>query len=217
MNRFTARTTIFIATMAAGFVLPGYVHAQEMPAAVTPDDPDHLVVAEKRTDGIMNELKLEDAEKKARVKQHIVNFIVAIKNVHEAKPALPAEEKQTKLAAAKQALYAGIEAEKLTDEQQTAIKNGLSANRIRIEYNAFLDLIPQLTDAQKSHIKSELLGAADEAVVLNSGEEKLQLFMKRRGRINNYLSKEGYDLKQLSQERNARNQRQRSAATRPTN
>ena len=49
-----------------------------------------------------------------------------------------------------------------------------------------------------------LQSAVHEAILLNEGTAKGEAFHKMRGRINNYLSKRGYDLKKLSEERNAR-------------
>ncbi len=57
-------------------------------------------------------------------------------------------------------------------------------------------MIPSLSDEEKSYIYNELLKARDEAMTMGSSEDKLNVFRKYKGRINNWLSAErGYDLK----------------------
>ena len=166
--------------------------------------PGFTTVAEGRAEGIVKSLELGDVEKTARVKRDIVNFIIRVKNVHEG-PEVSEEEKRPRLDEARRLLYAGFDTEKLTDGQRLIIKNGLCANHFKINYDSFLELVPKLTADQKTYIHKEFAEVCDEAILLNSGTEKGALFVKRRGRVNTYLSKQGYDLKALSIERNERN------------
>ncbi len=188
------------------------VAAPAAPTPVVADIPAHATVAEKRASGIMATLKLADTGQAARVKQHIVNFMLTTKAAYEGKTPLTGDALQQALVKARTELYAALNAEKLTADQQVIIKNGLSANHYKINYDAFLNLIPKLTDEEKIYIHKQLITAFDDAVILNEGEAKGQVFHKVRGRINNYLSKRGYDLKQLSIERNERNQKKKPAA-----
>jgi Protein of unknown function (DUF3826) len=197
-----SRVVLLAVVIAATF--PVSVTAAEMPAAVVAEDSANNAVAEKRSSGIMETLKLADKDQAARVKRHIVNFILTLKNIHEGKNAPQGDAKKEALVKARGELYAGLEAEKLTTEQQEVVKNGLSANHFKINYDAFLGLIPKLTDEEKKYIHDQLATGFDEAVLLNEGTAKGDVFHKLRGRINNYLAKRGYDLKQLSIERNAR-------------
>lgn len=178
--------------------------AQEMPAVVVAEDQAMVPVADKRAQGIMDSLKLTDKDQAARVKRYIVNFILTLKNLHEGKNPPTGEAKKKALVKARDTLYAGLDAEKLSDEQKLVVKNGLSANHYRINTDAFRNLVPTLTDEEKLYIDTQFAEVCDEAVLLNSGSAKGELFVHRRGRINNYLSKRGYDLKKLSQERNER-------------
>jgi hypothetical protein len=178
--------------------------APEIPQAVVAEDSANNAVAEKRSSGILETLKLVDKEQAARVKRYIVNFILTLKNIHEGKSAPQGDAKTAALVKARGELYAGLEAEKLTTQQQEVVKNGLSANHFKINYDAFLDLVPKLTDEEKTYIHDQLASVFDEAILLNEGTAKGEAFHKVRGRINVYLSKRGYDLKQLSIERNAR-------------
>ncbi len=190
-------------------------NARPQPVAVTADNPAFAPVAEKRVAGIMSTLALSDAAQAARVKQHVLNFMVTTKNAYEGNAPLTGDALRAALVQARTTLYAALDAEKLTDDQLVTIKNGLSANHFAINYNAFVDLIPALTDEEKTYIRTQLATAFDEAILLNEGSEKGALFHKVRGRINNYLSQRGYDLKQLSVERNERNKNRRSRAATP--
>lgn len=175
-----------------------------MPPAVVAEDPANNAVAEKRSSGILATLDLADSSQAALVKRHIVNFILTLKNIHEGKDPLVGEAKREALLAARGEFYNGLASEELTAEQTLVVKNGLSANHFRINYDAFLHLVPNLTDEEKSYIHAQLAEVCDEAVLLNSGGAKGERFHKRRGRINNYLSQRGYDLKELSKVRNER-------------
>lgn len=173
-----------------------------LPEPVAAEDPAFEPVAERRTDGIMNQLDL-DGEQAPRVRRLVRNFMVDTKNINEGSK-VPDDRKQARLEEARSTLFAGFDSEELSDEQRLAIKNGLSANHYKINYDAFLNLVPDLSEEQKKYIHEQLAEVCDEAILLNSGEAKGELFVNRRGRINNYLSDQGYDLKELSKERNAR-------------
>lgn len=56
-------------------------------------------------------------------------------------------------------------------------------------------MIPSLTDEEKAQILAWLEEARELAVDAESSNKKHGVFGKYKGRINNYLSKRGYDLK----------------------
>ncbi len=64
-----------------------------------------------------------------------------------------------------------------------------------ITYRGYLDMLPSLTDEQKKQIKDYLTEAREHAMDAGSSKEKHGWFGKYKGRINNYLSKAGYDMK----------------------
>ena len=92
----------------------------------------------------------------------------------------------------------------LSDAQVEQIKDEMTYNVVRATYDGFLDMIPQLTEAQKQYILEQLKEAREIAMDQGSSSAKHAVFGKYKGRINNYLSKEGYDLKQLSKDWHAR-------------
>jgi hypothetical protein len=64
--------------------------------------------------------------------------------------------------------------------------------------------LPTLTDEQKREILATLLEAREHAMDGGSSEEKHAIFGKYKGRINNYLSAEGFDLKAAEKEVSSR-------------
>jgi Spy/CpxP family protein refolding chaperone len=61
-------------------------------------------------------------------------------------------------------------------------------------------MIPTLTEAQKAKIYEWLKEAREVAMDAGSSDQKHAVFGKYKGRINNYLSAEGYDLKKATDE-----------------
>jgi len=69
-----------------------------------------------------------------------------------------------------------------------------------LTYNAYLDELPNLTEVQKMQIKAWLTEAREHAIDAESSEKKHAWFGKYKGRINNYLSAQGYDMKKAGEE-----------------
>ena len=63
-----------------------------------------------------------------------------------------------------------------------------------------VELLPQLTVEQQAEILANLLEAREYAMDAGSSDEKHAWFGKYKGRINNYLSAAGYDLKRAEQD-----------------
>jgi hypothetical protein len=80
------------------------------------------------------------------------------------------------------------------------IKDGMTYRIYPITYIAYQDEIPNLTEEQKSKIKGWLLEARENAIDAESAEKKHAWFGKFKGRINNYLSAQGYDMKKEGEE-----------------
>ena len=81
-----------------------------------------------------------------------------------------------------------------------SIEAELTYNVVQVTYNGFCDMIPTLSEAQKEYILAQLKEARELAIDGGSSQEKHAIFGKFKGRINNYLSKEGYDLKKANEE-----------------
>ena len=80
------------------------------------------------------------------------------------------------------------------------MKDGMTYGVVPITYTGYLEMIPGLTEDQKKQIMAYLLEAREHAMDAGSSEEKHAWFGKYKGKINNYLSAAGYDLKKASEE-----------------
>ena len=64
-----------------------------------------------------------------------------------------------------------------------------------VTYTAYQEMILTLTTEQKEKIYNWLKEAREQAMDEGSSEDKHKVFGKFKGRINNYLSAQGYDMK----------------------
>ena len=71
----------------------------------------------------------------------------------------------------------------------------MTYNVLPITYKAYQEEILTLTDEQKKQILVWLTEAREHAMDAESSDKKHAWFGKYKGRINNYLSAAGYDLK----------------------
>jgi hypothetical protein len=91
--------------------------------------------------------------------------------------------------------YIGKLSAQLTNEQVDLVKNGMTYNVLPITYKAYQEEILTLTEDQKKQILIWLTEAREHAMDAESSDKKHAWFGKYKGRINNYLSAAGYDLK----------------------
>lgn len=83
----------------------------------------------------------------------------------------------------------------LSVEEVEGIKNGITYGVYPNTVKAYKEMIPTLKDREIQVIDSLLHEARDYAIMAESSKKKHAWFGKYKGRINNFLSKEGYDLK----------------------
>ena len=98
----------------------------------------------------------------------------------------------------------------LTPKQIDQVKDGMTYGVRQVTYNQYLVMLPDLAEEQKAKIMALLIEARENAMDGGSSQEKHQWFRKYKGKINNYLSKAGYDLKKAEQDLK---QRQKAAST----
>jgi hypothetical protein len=75
------------------------------------------------------------------------------------------------------------------------VKNVLTYNVVKVTYDAQCDMIPTLKEEEKVQIMAWLKEAREFAIDAESANKKHEVFKKYKGRINNYLTKRGYDMK----------------------
>lgn len=83
----------------------------------------------------------------------------------------------------------------LSADQIEKVKNGMTYNVVPITYKAYQEQILTLTVDQKKQILTWLIEAREFAMDAETSDKKHAWFGKYKGRINNYLSAAGYDLK----------------------
>lgn len=105
------------------------------------------------------------------------------------------EEKSGKLAHLHRD-YLGALKKELNNEQIETIKNEMTYNVLPITYKGYVDMLPSLTEVQKKQILTYLTEAREKAMDGGSSKEKHWWFGKYKGKINNYLSKEGVETKE---------------------
>lgn len=74
------------------------------------------------------------------------------------------------------------------------VKDVMTYNVVKVTYDAQCDMIPTLKEEEKAQILAWLKEAREFAIDAESSNKKHEAFGKYKGRINNYLSKRGYDL-----------------------
>lgn len=83
----------------------------------------------------------------------------------------------------------------INEEQIEQVKDGITMGVVGVTYKANCDMIPSLKEEEKAQILAWLKEARELALDAESSKKKHDVFGKYKGRINNYLSKLGYDLK----------------------
>jgi hypothetical protein len=192
-------------------------------AAPAGEDPAYTQVITERADKLIAPLGLSDAAQAARIRDTIVDQYRHLSRIHDD---LEAKLKQPEAGASDPAVAeawrnvvqhkADLElfarhrtfvarlAAELSPVEVDQVKDGMTYGVVPITYKGYQELLPDLTAEQKSQILAWLIEAREYAMDAGSSEKKHWWFGKYKGRINNYLSAAGYDLKQAEQQRAAR-------------
>lgn len=87
-------------------------------------------------------------------------------------------------------------AAELNPAQVDQVKDGFTYGVLHVTYNAYLKMLPDLTEAQKRQIMAWLVEAREAAMDQGTSDEKHRVFGRYKGKINNYLAAAGYNLKE---------------------
>jgi hypothetical protein len=195
------------------------------PAAEPTSDYERVIAG--RADKILATLDLAEAAPRDRVREALLDFYRSVSSWHDAHAADRTSLRSSQVDAAKEKL-AALDAElatlrtafldrvapDLSPEHLAAIKDGLTFNVLNVTERAYHDMIPTLKDEQKTRIRDWLVEAREVAISEGSAEAKHAVFGTYKGRINNFLSQQGYDLKQ--EERGWQDRRKAAAAREAT-
>jgi hypothetical protein len=183
--------------------------AEQKPAAATTNsvsdatEANYTRAIEGRTADILKELSLTDPAVAARIHDAVMAQYRALRAWHdENDAALKAARADTNRTAQIQATLKVVHdrfiaklAADLTPEQVDRVKDKMTYGVVQVTFNAYTKMYPDLTDAEKKQIMAWLIEAREISMDQGSSEEKHAVFGKYKGRINNYLSKQGYDAK----------------------
>jgi hypothetical protein len=155
----------------------------------------------ERASKIAANLGLGNEGKQARVGTIVASFYADLDELQSAGKAdesvsKPADER---LAKPRQDFFGKL-SDELNAEEIEKVKNGLTYNVLPITYGVYQEMLPNLTNEQKQQILAWLTEARDLAVTAGSSDKKHECFRKYKGRINNYLSKQGIDMKKAQQD-----------------
>ncbi len=194
------------------FIVAGSLNAQN-------NDEAYIKTITDRSAKIVNGLSIKDSVVYNKVVAQLVAQYSGLNKIQEADKALvasikqgttqaegtatllkDAEQKKNKeLSTLHQSFISGLQ-QLLNPEQIELVKDGMTYRVFPITYAAYQDMIPTLTEVQKVKIYDWLKEAREVAMDAGSSDQKHAVFGKYKGRINNYLSAEGYDLKKATEE-----------------
>lgn len=166
----------------------------------------------KRSKMIVDKLNITDKASIESVTTIIANRYFKLNDIYTARDNKVKEAKNSLTGQAKESAIKSAEDEKdsklyrshfaftadlslyLDGKQIDDVKDGMTYNVVDVTYKATVDMIPSLKNEEKAQIKAWLIEARELAIDAESSNKKHEVFGKYKGRINNYLSKRGYDL-----------------------
>lgn len=176
-------------------------------------DPKYVESIVKRSQKIVDQLKVKDASASKQVVNIISNRYFELNDIYTKRDVKVKKVKDSGVTGdAKNEAVKAANDEKdaalyrthfafpanlsiyLNEKQIESVKDGMTYNVVSVTYNATLDMIPSLKKDEKEQIYAWLVEAREYAIDAESSNKKHEMFGKYKGRINNYLSKRGYDL-----------------------
>jgi hypothetical protein len=159
-------------------------------------------VIEGRAANIMNALALPDPNKAAYIHDIVFAQCQALSAWHnENDPKLKAAKSDTNAVNRIQASLKQLHnefiaklSESLTPSQVEIVKDKMTHGVVQVTYNAYLEIVPNLTDADKAKILELLKDGREEAMDSGSSKERAAINKKYKGKINNYLDADGHNV-----------------------
>ncbi len=181
-------------------------------------DPEYIKVTNERASKIVEKLALNNKEKEIAVTNIIAQQFRDLSKIHDGRDAeikkvkddssLAKEKQNAEIEKLKSKADKSIDklhkaylkklGTQLNEAKITEVKDGMTYGVLPITVAGYNDMLPNLTKEQKEYIYNALVEAREHAMDGGSSKEKHGWFGKYKGRINNYLSKQGYDLNKES-------------------
>lgn len=174
-------------------------------------DPKYVETIMQRSKKVTDALNISGTEKGEQVLNIVANRYFKLNDIYAERDSLKAvaktmtgDEKKQKMEYAEmqkdQKLYKshfGFITDLsvyLTDAEVETVKDVLTYNVVNVTYKAQCDMIPTLKEEEKVQILAWLKEGREYAIDAESSKKKHEAFGKYKGRINNWLSKRGYNL-----------------------
>jgi hypothetical protein len=204
--------------LTVGLILSSVMFVCAQKTQTAEEQASYTKVITDRSNKIVDVLGITDSAKYKRVSAILVDQYRTLSNIHDTRNAevatindakkQPDADKTTlnaKVAAIdtdvvhqlnkQHTIFLSKLGKELNADQIGQVKDGMTYKVLEVTYNSYIDEIPTLTDAQKLKIKNWLIEARELAIDAESSKAKHGWFDKYKGRINNYLSAQGYDMK----------------------
>lgn len=169
---------------------------------------DYAATAAKRAAAAVAAAGPLDAEKAARARAAVAAHYSALNAIHtERDKSADKAAARTKADAAAKDVHARFVRDVsavLTPPQVEAVKDHMTYGVLPNTLKAYREMLPSLTEPQAARVRELLLAGREEALTAGSSEAKHATFGRAKGRVNNYLSAQGYDLKKAGEEWAAR-------------
>lgn len=199
------------------------------PASADDTEAKYTADITNRAAKIVDALALNDAAVAERTQKTIVGFYRTLRDWHDTHGAArkvlakdttdegkaKLKEVNDSLAKVRADFLAQLATDGLNTDQIEKVKDGLTYNVRPNTYAVYLDQLPSLKDEEKAQIMAYLTEARDLAISEGSANDKHGVFGKYKGRINNYISKQGYDMKAEQAAWRERDARRKAGTTKP--
>jgi hypothetical protein len=209
---------IFLIVLAVSF--PAYGKKKKPTSQPTTQDSAAADAAytktlEARVAPMVAALNIDDPDKAKRIHDLIVNQYRALNQWQTADNAPDADK--AAMMAQRQQLHdkfkAALAAD-LTPAQIETVEDKMTVNKVKVTYDNYLVIVPNLSDEDRAMILKLLKDAREEAIDGVNMDEKSAIFKKYKGKIANYLDAHGHDVAQAYKDWGAgQKARQGGAAT----
>jgi len=184
---------------------------------------------EKRANDILKEIAITDTNKLARVHDAIVAQYRSLRSRDEAIDTMfqtlsknaPGIEtnRHAILRVLSQQLHnqfvTRLSAE-LSPEQVEKVKDRMTYNKVKVTFDAYCEIVPNLTESEKAKTLELLKAAREDAMDGGSADEKSAIFQKYKDQINAQLNANGHDVGKATKEWEAKQKSREEAAASST-
>jgi hypothetical protein len=213
--------------LSLGFNFASFAEDAERTAPFTAAELETVYTAniDKRAQDILKALDLKEEAKAGRVKDAIVAQYRALRARDAAMDqmfqalAQNAPGVETNRTAVLKILSQQLHthflsrlAAELSPEQIEQVKDRMTYNKVKVTFDAYCEIVPKLTDAEKAKILEALKQAREEAMDGGSADEKTAIFQKHKDSINAMLNANGHDVAKATKEWEARQTPAKTAA-----